>query len=464
MDTSLRLDIVSLIEQNPITRFNENYQNKFINKIKEKFTDTEQHLFIGSFYCYLNFSKKEFIIDLENVWKWLGFSRKDACKMVLVKNFKNEEDYTIIKAASAVYGAGGSGLNKETILMNISTFKKLCLKSNTKKADEIHDYFIKLEETLQEVINDESNELKNQLLQTEQALQTQVAQTEIEKQKMRERTILEHFPENTQCVYYGSIQNKTNKGELLIKFGNSNVLNRRIDEHRKTFDNFILINAFKVDNKFQIENEIKQHPILKLLRRTISINGQNQTELLLNNMSYDELDKIIEDIITRVEYTPENYKRILGELEAVKNENEELKKENKILKDILKRDPSVIPSIQQYNSDGTLVVPVSDKIYNYAKNKMRRIRRTSDGLYHIGENAYTVLFGTREEVWNGKAYKTSGELTKDDLTIGTNGDIVSKNKREESLVNGNFKYLKKNQEKNIISEPLNNNQDQNTEL
>ena len=35
------------------------------------------------------------------------------------------------------------GQNKEQILMNINTFKKLCLKAGTKKADEIHDYYIK---------------------------------------------------------------------------------------------------------------------------------------------------------------------------------------------------------------------------------------------------------------------------------------------------------------------------------
>ena len=44
--------------------------------------------------------------------------------------------------------------------MNIKTFKKLCLKSCTKKADEIHDYFIILEEIFYEIINEESNELK----------------------------------------------------------------------------------------------------------------------------------------------------------------------------------------------------------------------------------------------------------------------------------------------------------------
>ena len=37
------------------------------------------------------------------------------------------------------------------------------MKSNTKKADDIHDYFVKLEEIFQEIINEESIELKNQL-------------------------------------------------------------------------------------------------------------------------------------------------------------------------------------------------------------------------------------------------------------------------------------------------------------
>jgi hypothetical protein len=37
------------------------------------------------------------------------------------------------------------GRKEETIMLNINTFKKLCLKSNTDNADKIHDYYIKLE-------------------------------------------------------------------------------------------------------------------------------------------------------------------------------------------------------------------------------------------------------------------------------------------------------------------------------
>jgi hypothetical protein len=49
------------------------------------------------------------------------------------------------------------------VCKTLYTFKRFCLKAGTKKADQIHEYYLKLEETLQEVIEDESNELKQQL-------------------------------------------------------------------------------------------------------------------------------------------------------------------------------------------------------------------------------------------------------------------------------------------------------------
>jgi hypothetical protein len=83
----------------------------------------------------------------------------------------SREKETAPEVAGAVYVKKNGGQNKEKILITINTFKKLCLKSNTKKADEIHDYFIKLEEVFQEIISEESIELKNQLEQKQTQLQ-----------------------------------------------------------------------------------------------------------------------------------------------------------------------------------------------------------------------------------------------------------------------------------------------------
>jgi len=49
--------------------------------------------------------------------------------------------------------------------MNIKTFKSLCVKAGTKKADEIHDYYMKMEKMIQEVVTEECNELKLRLEQ-----------------------------------------------------------------------------------------------------------------------------------------------------------------------------------------------------------------------------------------------------------------------------------------------------------
>ena len=82
---------------------------------------------------------------------------------------------------------------------------------------------------------------------------------------VKEKTILDHFPNNTQCIYYGTIDNLSKNGEKLIKFGNSNNLKNRIYSHKHTYTNFCLVNAFKVENKLQIENAFKEHTILNLM-------------------------------------------------------------------------------------------------------------------------------------------------------------------------------------------------------
>jgi mannose-6-phosphate isomerase-like protein (cupin superfamily) len=61
------LNIIQLIERNPISRLSKDYESKLINKIKSNFTDTQQQIFVSSFYCFLNYdSKKDFVIDFDD--------------------------------------------------------------------------------------------------------------------------------------------------------------------------------------------------------------------------------------------------------------------------------------------------------------------------------------------------------------------------------------------------------------
>ena len=135
----MSLNIVKLIENNPITKLTNTYQGKLLTKIQEKFTDSEQQMFVSSFYCYLNYNQKhDFVIDLDHVWKWMGFSQKVNAKTLLEKQFIKDSDYKIFAPeGSGAKKESRGGHNKETIMLTIRTFKLFCLKAGTKKAEHI---------------------------------------------------------------------------------------------------------------------------------------------------------------------------------------------------------------------------------------------------------------------------------------------------------------------------------------
>jgi hypothetical protein len=226
MDISL--NIVDLIERNPITKLSNTYNSRLLEKIRVVFTEAQQQLFVSSFFCYLNFNQTtDFIIDLDNIWQWLGFSQKAMAKRTLEKHFQVDKDYKSLLCRTAEQkNDGRGGHNKENIMMNIKTFKLLCIKSGTKKADEIHDYYIKLEELLQNAINDESNELRMQLEKKEQEqinLQNKLTEVEEENKLLQVR--------DTIPIIY--IYNTTPLAEIpILKIGYTT---RNINDRIKTY-------------------------------------------------------------------------------------------------------------------------------------------------------------------------------------------------------------------------------------
>jgi len=338
-------NIVDLITNNPITKLTETHNNNLLNKVKNTFNESQQQLFISSFYSYLNYHKTDdYIVDLDSIWKWLGFNKKYNATNCLEKYFKQDNDYkkTAPDASGAVLKEKkNGGQNIQKYYLNVKTFKSLCLKAGTKKADEIHEYYIKLEELIQEVLEEEATEMKNKLLIKENEISQKdniIKNANQDKFKTIEKTLVSQFPVNNECIYFGTIDNTNEKGEKLIKFGHSNNLPLRVQDHHKTYDNFILRDVFKVHNRQEIENAIKSHPKIKSHLRSIEVNGYNKHEILAYDATYftiSRLSKYIKDIITEKTYNIENFNKLIEEnnnykteVERLANENEKLKIEN----------------------------------------------------------------------------------------------------------------------------------------
>ena len=295
---------------------------------------------------YLNYHKTDdYIVDLDNIWKWLGFNQKFNAIRILEKNFEVEKDYKLLlnhqvkqknieinkqNFAPHLGGAkktGSGGHNIQKYYLNVKTFKSLCLKAQTRKADEIHDYYIKLEELIQEVLEEEAIEMKNKLL---------IKQTELERLEENKRKELEQLEENKRKEYerqlikeralerqkillndFGNIGSiiyiikvKTyNTGEYVIKIGESRKgIMGRFNEHKSHYEECLLLDCFLVDKSKDFESFLHNHESIRINRVTDLPKHKNERELFLigKQLTYKILLKIIDNNIKYFEKNTDN--------------------------------------------------------------------------------------------------------------------------------------------------------------
>jgi phage anti-repressor protein len=145
-----------------------NLQSKMIVLLKEQFTQEEQEWYIGNLYMYMNYHPtNDFIINLDHVFKMIGFATKGNAKRTIENNFTKDEDYKIISIKNNIEKQllrteklGGSGVLQEDILLNVDTFKNLCMIAKTEKGKTIRKYYVKLENIYNQLIKEEIQQIK----------------------------------------------------------------------------------------------------------------------------------------------------------------------------------------------------------------------------------------------------------------------------------------------------------------
>ena len=375
----MSVDIVRLIESNPIARFNQTYQSKLIEKLQTNFSDYEQQMFLSNFYCYLKYDKvNDFIIDVDNIWEWLGFTNKGNAKKTIEKFFIIEKDYKIwlrsnenqtfdsenmmeIEEEDNILNDEKSkksrgGHNKEKIMLNIITFKRLCMKAGTERANEIQYYFIKLEEIFHEILEEETSELKTQLLQIEDKKQKEY-EVKLLKQKVldREKILLDEYATSGPLVYI--IRVKTlESGRYVIKLGESRIgISNRYAEHKHKYEECLLLDCFAVTRSKDFESFIHNHENVRLNKVTNLANHEKENELFMigKDLPYTMLLRIINNnlkyfisINAELQRENENLKMML-EMKETNNENIFVKELLKAVKQLSNK----IDSVEKMNKE-----------------------------------------------------------------------------------------------------------------
>lgn len=221
---------------NNMTSIDFNYP--LLKKIQKHLDTEEQDLFIQSFYGYLHCDQsKDYIIDLDNVWEWLGYGQKVKAKTLLENHFIENVDYKVQKLSQQ--GKQRGGHNKKQILLNVKCLKKLCLKSDTAKADKIHDYYVKMEEILMEHTNELLQTQSYQLKEQQELIQAK----DQELLKYKEKTYEEI--EKSGHIYViktdggtkvGKTKDIVSKRIKCLQTGNVNNIEVLLDSHTSNSD------------------------------------------------------------------------------------------------------------------------------------------------------------------------------------------------------------------------------------
>lgn len=289
---------------------------EFTNTLDDRLTDTirmelhteEQQQFAIHFQLYLVYGRddKKFVVDLDNIWEWLGFATKQKAKNLLIKNFQENEDYTTQQSKQV-----HCGRNREQILMNVETFKGLCMLANTEKGKKTRKYYSKMESIFFKYIEDKHKHT------------VRTIELDFKKQKAFEthRKLIETH-KNTPLVYLLKVS-ETDEHTFILKLGETDDINTRITSLRSEYKDAYLLDVFPCQRPHSFEQylfhrkDVLKHKLsgtemvsitpeftyamlVKIIKKNVdNFNGLTEIEKL--KMSYNRnRDKLI-DLISNTD-------------------------------------------------------------------------------------------------------------------------------------------------------------------
>lgn len=186
--------------------------------------------FIDDFYAIYDFNESDnndFIINLELIAKWLK-SEKGKLKKTLLKTYDQNIDWVIKKEKEGKI----SKSNKEIILLTPDCFKRLCLLSKTKKAEEVRTYYLELEKLI--------NNYKNYIIE---GLQSTVNMLENNQKEI---------PSNIKGTVYILKSPKDING--IYRFGQTEDFKKRIQNYNSAnSDKMQIIKIYETKNAKKVE-------------------------------------------------------------------------------------------------------------------------------------------------------------------------------------------------------------------
>ena len=263
-----------------------------IDMLKKVLPSDEQQQFVLNFQLYLTYGNDDtkFVVDLDNIWEWLGSSTKASAKRSILKYFEEAEDYIVVNSVNTHDTRVHGGQNKEQILMNVNTFKSLCMMSNTNKGKETRKYYSKMETVFFKYLEQQNKDV---------ILKLQADAKHAQKLAIHNRLIASH--KDTPCIYILLVYETDDKNGV-VKLGETDNIQIRITSLRQEYKDSFLLNIFPCQRPHKFEqyllhrNDIIQHKLMGTEMIQISDDFTYENLLKIIQKNIDMFDCITPDM------------------------------------------------------------------------------------------------------------------------------------------------------------------------
>jgi hypothetical protein len=176
-------------------------------------------------------SKDQFPININTLIEMKVYDLVGNIKKKLIKNFILDTDYQVIKAAcessqAAFIKKGGSGKNKENIMLTVDCFKSMCMLANSVIGKQVKIYYLDLEKIFKQYIILELKEKDLQLTQSEKDKDKYLSLYNTQVQKHR----FHKFNVSGPCFYIITQGLDYADGIARIKIGICGCIKRKINK------------------------------------------------------------------------------------------------------------------------------------------------------------------------------------------------------------------------------------------
>jgi hypothetical protein len=257
-----------------------------------------------------------------------------------------------------------------------------------------------------EILKEEGNELKQQLMQIENAKNNEI------KEKLsleREKTLLDKFASSGSLIYIIRVKTYEN-GTYVIKIGHSQKgIQGRYNEHKTRYDECLLLDCFSVDKSKDLEGFLHHHKQIACNKVTNLENHEKEEELFLigKELTYQMVLKIVDENINNYNYRVGEL-LLENELLRCKLETNQNNINNELISDLIK----TINTLS--NKIATLEKSNQEIINKLNASETKTTTGFGSPLSTLGPRVQKINPETLQIV---KIYETASEVMKEDQSI-----------------------------------------------